>query len=155
MKLYFFLIALCFLMGSQVAFSQENLPKHSKSPLTYPAIELSKEASQQIFVGKNKTYLNCPAFFDGSLQYTNSYANAVCDETMLACLRYGLLIEKIKTTTGKLQEELKKTLALQKTEVKYKLRGCQLVLESTLRTDKTVTEIAGYPSVPGYGPAAE
>lgn len=155
MKPYFFLIALCFLLGSQLAFSQENMPKQNLSPLAYPAIALSKELAEQIFVGKKSKYLNCPAFFESTIQFTNSYANAVCDEAVIACLRYGLLVQKMKTTTGKLLEELKKTLVLEKVEVKMKLRGCQLVLESSLSDTRPVPEIAGYPPAGGYGPAAQ
>lgn len=151
MKLYFFPIALCFLMDSQLAFSQENMPRQNQSPLTYPAIAISTELAQAIFVDKKRKYLNCPAFFDGSLQYTNSYANSICDNAQIACLRYGLLVQKIKTTTGKLLEELKQTLAYEKTEVKAKLRGCQLALECTLSDPRNLPEIAGYPPVVSYG----
>ena len=145
MKPYFFLVTLCFLMDSQVTFSQTTVT-NPNSELYYPAIELSRKLAEQIFVEKPQKFLNCPILFDNSWDYPNGSSIALCDDAQTACLRYGLLIQKMKTAKGKLLEELKKTLVLEKDEVKIRLRGCQLILEATISGEKSLTEAAGYPS---------
>lgn len=145
MKLYFFLIALCFLMNNQIAFSQTSrLPKGNPA-LAYPAIELSKKIAEQVFIDKGQRYINCPILLDNSWAFPNGSVNAICTDAELACLRYGLLIQKIQTAKGKLLEELKKTLALEKNEVTLRLRGCQLIIEATVPSNnKSLAEAAGY-----------
>jgi hypothetical protein len=153
MKPCFFLITLCFFINSQGAFSQAVTTK-PQSELYYPAIEISAQLSQQIFVDKTQKVINCPILFDNSWDYPNGSSIALCDDAQLACLRYGVLVQKIKTATGALLEELKKTLVLQKDEVKLRLRGCQLMLEATVSGEKTLQEAAGYPS-DTYGPTGQ
>lgn len=150
MKAYFFLITLCFLTINQMAFSQTARPNPE---LYYPAIQLSNSLREAIFLDKKVKVLNCPILFDNSWDYPNGTSIALCDDAQLACLRYGLLVQRIKTAKGKLLEELQKTLVLEKDEVKIRLRGCHLILEATIPIEKSLEEAAGYAPY-SYGPTA-
>jgi len=150
MKAYFFLIILCFLTTNQMTFAQKAQPN---AELYYPAIQLSNALREAIFLDQNQKVLNCPILFNNSWDYPNGTSIALCDDAQLACLRYGLLIQRIKTATGKLLEELQKTLVLEKNEVTIRLRGCHLILEATVPIEKSLEEAAGYTDSV-YGPAA-
>lgn len=157
MKSYFFLIPFCFLIhGSATLAGVNGAPPNSPDTyLTYyPAIKISKKLSEAIFLDTTRSVLNCPLLFDNSWDYPNGSSIALCDDAQLACLRYGLLQEKRKVATGRLLEELNKTLVLEKQEVGLRLRACQLVLEATTIDQKTLEEAAGYP-LDAYGSAAQ
>lgn len=147
MKFYFFLIMFCLFIHNQGAFGQ--VERYQAHPLTeYPAIVVSAEFSDKIFMNPQQKLLNCPMLFNNSWNYPNGSSLALCDDAQLSCLRYGLILEKMKTSTGPLLAELKKTLVASKAEVALRLRGCELVIEATGIDTKTMQEAAGYPMIP-------
>ena len=147
MKFYFFLIIFCFFIHNQGAFGDAELTQHHPDT-EYPAIAVSSEFSDKIFMDPQRNLLNCPMLFNNNWNYPNGSSLALCDDAQLACLRYGLIIEKMKKATGPLLAELKKTLISSKEEVKLRLRGCELVIEATGIDTKTMQEAAGYPMDP-------
>ena len=162
MKLYLYVAIFYFLMNNQIAFSQAYMTAAPTKPtpaLAYPAIQISKELSQKIFLNTAQKVINCPILFDNSWDYPNGSSIALCDDAQLACLRYGLLIKEIETAQGKYLEELEKTLVLQKQEITIRLRGCELSLKSTINGE-ALQEAAGYPSdvyetAGSYGPTSK
>ncbi len=151
MKPYFFLIPFCFLMDSTGALAMDTTQfdttkSKNPSPLYYPAIGFSSRVAAALFIDRPQKHLNCPLLFDTSLDLPNGTSMALCNDVQLACLRYGLLVEKMKTATGKLLEELKKTMVLEVEEVKVRLRCCQLILEATTLSNISLEEAAGYTS---------
>lgn len=147
MKAYFFLIMFCLFTHSQGAFGEAEL-KHSYAEYNYPAIAVTPEFSDKIFMDPSKKLLNCPMLFNNAWEYPNGSSIALCDDAQLACIRYGLILQKIKKATGPLLRELQKTLVISKEEVKLRLRGCELVIEATGIGTQTMQEAAGYPTDP-------
>jgi len=171
MKPYFLLVSFCYFIANPSAFAQflttEPYPERATSAdkampgldPAYPAIKLTPQLAAQLFVDKKQNLLNCPILFSNDWDYPNGSSIALCDDAQLACLRYGLIIQELKKATGKYREELQKTLALSKNEVKLRLRGCHLVIKETI-SGKSMQEAAGYPSNSygssgPYGPAAQ
>lgn len=150
MKPYFFLISLFLMINSNVAFSQVANPG-VPAELYYPSIRISTKLAESLFHDSKQTLLNCPLLFSGSWSYPDGFSVSMCDDAQLACIRYGLIVQKMKTAKGKLLEELKQTFALEQTEVGLRLRGCQLILEATAIEGKNLQESSGYAF--GYTPS--
>lgn len=145
MKSYFFLFMLCIFVYQQEAFSETSKKKIDPAYAT-PAIEVSRGVSEKVFLDPKRKWLNCPMLFNNSWSYPNGSSIALCDDAQLACIRYGLILQKMKTATGPSLAELKKVLVLSKDEVKLRLQGCELILDVTWDGTKTMQDAAGYPS---------
>lgn len=144
MRHYFFVSTLFFLMNAPSLFAQSTPPPASPD-VAYPALQIPEVLAEKLFYNAEKKLLNCPLLFEGSWSYPDGYVASICNDAQLACLRYGLLVQKIKkTSNGRLLQELQKTLALEKQEVGMRLRACQIILEATLIEGKTLQESTGY-----------
>lgn len=149
MKSCIFLIMFCLFIHNQKAFGEAEL-QHLDAYYNYPAIEVSIEFAEKIFMDPRQRLLNCPRLFANNWNPPNGSSLALCDDAQLACIRYGLIIQKMKRSTGPLLAELKKTLVLSRQEVELRLRACELVIEATGIDNKTMQEAAGYPTNPNY-----
>lgn len=139
MKSYFFLIALYFFFGSQVAFSQ--------SP---PSVEFSSQVMNKLSgrkqSGPNQGILDCQTLLLKAWPYPNAQVAPLCNDALYSCIRYGLIEQRIKAATGNTLELLKKDIALAANDTQMTLRGCQLAIESTLTNKQSLLEAAGYSS---------
>lgn len=146
MKPYLLFTTLLTFTYTQQAFCEDKPPQ--KSEYTYPAVEVSSQFSDRVFQNPEKKLLNCPSLFDNNWSYPNGSSIALCDDAQLACLRYGLIIQKLKKNQGKNLPGYQKALALSKEEVTLRLHGCYLALDETTVGEQTLQEAAGYPMDP-------
>lgn len=151
MKSYIFLILFCFFTPLPRAFGMIEAANQSRNAYQYPAIEVSADFANRIFMNPRQTVFNCPKLFDNSIQFPNGTSLALCDDAQLGCLRYGLIIQKMARATGPLLAELKKVFEISYREVTLRLHACYLVIEATGLQGKTAQEAAGYPDIPSYG----
>lgn len=145
MKSYSSLIVLALFASQHVSASDFSEPQNP-SPLAHPAIPLRPDLAEKLFVSAPEKYLSCPTLFNQNWISPNGPSQSLCNDAQLACLRYGLMVEKTKTAQGPLLQELKRQIPVERQEVYLRLRGCQLILEATVLDGKTLIEAAGYPS---------
>lgn len=132
MKPYFFLSILYFLLANHASFSQ-----------TAPSFKFSPKVASELFgVSGVKKELNCEGLVAGTWTYPNSQMTPFCYEASTSCIRYGLIVQKMKVASS---ERLKADLSLAQKDLELKLRGCQLALEAVLANPTApVGELAGF-----------
>lgn len=140
-KSYFLLSMLCFLCVSQMARSQN-----------FPFMVFTKDSVHSVPYENQKKDLTCRIMLTKSWAYPNGQASYPCDAAINACITQGLIQQKMKETkNAHTLQVLVRTLAQAKEEAALQIMGCQLAIESTLLSNKTVIEAAGYPSASGGG----
>lgn len=141
MKHYFFLISLCFLFENQVVFSQST-PSVQFSPGV--ADKLMGESRKHTPGGAPNGVLTCSALLLKTWAYPNAQVTPICNDALYSCVRYGLIVQRLKTATGELLTLLKNDYSLAFNDALMRLRGCQLAIEATLSNQQSLLDAAGY-----------
>lgn len=158
MKFYFFLPFFCLVMGDQGALAQiplRSTQKEQAKALDYPAIKISSDLAQRIFNDGSKRIISCPVLINNEgINFLSATSSALCLDAQNACLRYGLLIQAMRTAKEKYLADLNKTLVLQRDEVLIKLRGCELAFQRT-SNGQSIEDATGYAGAFGNQTDAE
>ncbi len=133
-------IALFFLCESSPSFSQA-------SSQDEPFVTFSPKAAREIFgVGNPRRILNCRILLAQEWAYSNAQVVSFCNDAQTSCVRLALIEKALKTSSKLNKEKIKQDHDLGIEDVKLRLRGCQLAIESTVTGSSSVLEGSGLPT---------
>jgi hypothetical protein len=142
MKSTFFMAILCFFLKSSAAIALGTYPQIG------PSVPFSPEMAVMLFGRMNPDNpngeLNCRILVAHSWPYTNSQVTPLCTDAEVACLRYGLLHQNLRSAKRAKAETLKKNIAASYADVMLRLLGCVLAIEATATTNSSLVEAAGF-----------
>ena len=127
-----------FFLKTFPAFSQA-------SSANEPFVTFSPQAAREIFGVSNpkKRRLDCPVLLAQEWAYSNAQVVSFCNDAQTSCVRLALIEKNLKKQNPLNQKNLEKDHLLAIDDVKLKLRGCQLAIESTITGSSSVLEGSG------------
>lgn len=88
--------------------------------------------------------LNCALLLDQSWYSPDAQVTALCNEAQIACVRYGLLNQFVKS--GKSDSLTKRDLSFVKNDTQLKLRGCAIAIDAVTTKGQSLLDAAGFGS---------
>lgn len=139
MKFHFSLTAFCLFVSGSAAFSQNYLTQG-------PSVEFSKKVAEQVAGAGEGTrgILNCHILLTKEWAYPNAQVTAFCNDAETSCLRYALILQRLKIEKGAANiRKLKNDASLGWNDTELRLRGCQLAIEASANNYDFISELGG------------